>query len=192
MQDGHALASLSDEALMERVGRQDRTAYAALVERHLEHMIAVAFRMAGGRAEAEDIVQEAFLRLWRSAPAWQARNARFSTWFHRVVINLCIDLSRKRKWLPLEAAGDIDDPAPSPEEKAEDHDMQSQIADALASLPHQQRAAVTLCYYEGLSNREAADVLQTSVKAVESLLVRARRGLAEKLASFRSEICETR
>ncbi len=185
---GAALSSLSDETLMERVGAQDRQAVALLVSRHLGRGVAVAFRMTASRAEAEDVVQDAFLRVWRSAKDWERRNARFSSWFHRVVINLCIDRSRKRKFSSLDAAEEIADPALSAEEAMHIKKKNAQIAAALDVLPAQQRAAITLCYYEGLSNREAADILETSVKAVESLLVRARRSLATELLPLKAEL----
>ncbi|MDX1581204.1 MAG: sigma-70 family RNA polymerase sigma factor, partial [Alphaproteobacteria bacterium] len=109
-----SLALLSDEVLMSRIGNGDEAAYAVLMDRHVDRSLGMATRLLNNRAEAEDTLQEAFLRLWKAAPNWSAEGARFSTWFYRVVMNLCIDAKRRRKapHLALEDAPEIADSAP--------------------------------------------------------------------------------
>lgn len=175
-------ADESDEDLMARAGRGDRLAYARLLDRHLARTHAVARRFLADAAEAEDVAQEAFLRVWTQAPRWRPDGARFTTWLYRITMNLCIDRKRKVVPLPLEAAGEPEDARPGAFEQRHQDEVQAHLADALAALPENQRAAVVLSYFEGLGNGETAAILNTTVGAVESLLVRARRSLRERLA----------
>ena len=108
----------SDEALMARVARGDERAFQVLSRRHLPAMLGLARRILGSTADAEDVAQEAFLRVWTHAPRWRPL-AQFRTWLTRVVVNLCLDRKRRAPWVELEAAGDIVDPAPGAGEKAE-------------------------------------------------------------------------
>lgn len=180
----------SDDDLMRLAGSGDHTAFASLVERHMRRAGALAARVVGNKAEAEDIVQEAFLRVWLKAAEWQPEaegGARFSTWFYRVLMNLCIDRTRRVTPAPLEAAGEIADAKPDGFDNVAAGETQRRVAAAVADLPNRQRAALTLCHYEGMSNIEAAAILDLSVGAVESLLVRARRNLRESLADLAGE-----
>ncbi|BBK38717.1 RNA polymerase sigma factor [Allostella sp. ATCC 35155] len=174
-------ADESDEELMARTGRGDRLAYAGLLERHLGRVHAVARRFLADAAEAEDVAQEVFLRVWTQAPRWRPEGARLTTWLYRITMNLCIDRKRKVVPLPLEAAGEPEDDRPDAFRQRHRDEVQSHLAEALATLPENQRAAVVLSYFEGLGNGETAAILNTSVGAVESLLVRARRALKERL-----------
>ncbi|MEN3952439.1 RNA polymerase sigma factor [Iodidimonas sp. SYSU 1G8] len=188
-----ALGVLSDETLMQRVGGGDEAAYRVLVERHLGQSLGFATRVLGDRAEAEEAMQEAFLKLWRGAPNWQPGGARFTTWFYRVVLNLCIDRQRKRRGrlVPLDDAGDPADTRQDAEADLHERQVGSQIDGALGELPERQRAAISLCYLQGLSNKEAADVLDVNIKALESLLTRARAALKQRLAPLRNELMGT-
>ncbi len=177
----------SDDELMRRVSNGDRAAFATLVGHHLGRAAALAGRITGNKSDAEEIVQEAFLRTWLKAPDWQATEthasgARFSTWFYRVLVNLSIDRRRRPVALPLEAAGGAVTPGRGPFESLARDETARRVAGAVARLPTRQRAALALCYYEGMSNAEAASVLEVSVGALESLLVRARRSLREMLS----------
>jgi len=185
----------SDDALMRLAGAGDRTAFHHLMRRHLGRASRVAGRIVGDGGEAEDIVQEAFLRTWLKAPDWRAKEeggeneslpggAKFTTWFYRVVVNLCLDRRRRLRPVPLDAAGELADPAPDGLDRAAAGEEARRVAAAVAGLPARQRAALTLCYFEGMSNIEAAAVLELSVGAVESLLVRARRRLRRTLADL--------
>jgi RNA polymerase sigma-70 factor (ECF subfamily) len=164
-----------DVVLMAAVGRGDERAYAALVERHLRWALRFVERLVGSRADAEDLAQVAFLRLWQGASAWQP-SARFSTWFYRVLYNLCMDHFRART---RDAATegpdeDIADEAPSHEERIAAVQRADRVKAALAMLPERQRAALVLCYYEELSQAESAAMMGISEGALESLLSRGR------------------
>ena len=174
-----------DEELMLASGRGDREAFAQLVRRHLGRSNAIAVRMLGSAAEAEEVVQEAFLRVWQKAPSWREDGgARISTWLARVIVNLCIDRRRRARSVPLEEVPEMPDTSPGADETLALEERRQRVAAALAELPDRQRAAMVLSYYEGLSNAEVAGALETSIGAVESLLVRARRSLASLLADL--------
>jgi RNA polymerase sigma-70 factor (ECF subfamily) len=175
----------SDEDLMGRIAQGDEPAFRLLARRYAPRAIGLARRVTGNDADAEEIVQEALLRVWTNAPRWRPI-ASFRTWFYRVVLNLCLSGRRRVPFLALEAAAepvDISDPAAELEREQADR----RVAAAIAALPDRQRAAIALTYHEGLSNAETAAVLQTSVSSVEALLVRAKRTLREKLGSLLQE-----
>jgi RNA polymerase sigma-70 factor (ECF subfamily) len=171
----------SDEALMARVARGDQLAYRELSRRHLPAMLGLARRVLGNAADAEDVAQEAMLRVWTHAPRWQPL-AAFRTWLTRVVVNLCLDRKRRRPWVALEAAGEIVDPTPGVTETAEQGERERGLANAIAELPARQRTAIVLTYSEGMSNAQVADILSTSVSAVETLLIRGKQNLRARLS----------
>jgi RNA polymerase sigma-70 factor, ECF subfamily len=172
----------SDEQLMQRVAQGDEGAFRLLARRYAPRAIALARRITGNHADAEEVVQDALLRLWTNAPRWRPL-AAFRTWFYRIVLNLCLSRRRRAPFLPLEAADDPADPAPGPGAVLERDEAEHLLSAAISELPDRQRAAIVLTYHEGLSNAEAAAVLDTSVSSVEALLVRAKRSLREKLAA---------
>ena len=176
----------SDEALMARVARGDEQAFRQLARRHLPPMAGLARRILGNAAEAEDVAQEAMLRVWTHAPRWQPL-AAFRTWLTRVVVNLCLDRKRRAQWVDLEAAGEIVDPAPGAGERAESDERERFLAAAIAKLPERQRTAIVLTYNKGLSNAEVAEALDTSVSAVETLLVRGKQNLRRALSGVIDE-----
>jgi RNA polymerase sigma-70 factor, ECF subfamily len=170
----------SDEDLMARIATGDELAFRVISRRYASRALGLARRILGNEADAEEIVQEALLRLWVNAPRWRPA-AAFRTWFYRVVVNLC--LNRKRR-APFAAIDDIDepvDPSLDPMAQLESRQSDRQLADAIAGLPDRQRAAIVLTYQEGLPNAETAAVLGTTVSGVETLLVRARRALRKAL-----------
>jgi RNA polymerase sigma-70 factor (ECF subfamily) len=171
----------SDEALMARVARGDEPAFRQLSRRHLPAMLGLARRILGNAADAEDVAQEAMLRVWTHAPRWQPL-AAFRTWLTRVVVNLCLDRKRRAPWVALEAAGEIVDPAPGATDKAEQDERERLVNAAIAELPARQRMAIVLTYGDGMSNAEVADILDTSVSAVETLLVRGKQNLRARLS----------
>jgi RNA polymerase sigma-70 factor (ECF subfamily) len=173
----------SDEALMARVARGDERAFQLLARRHLPVMLGVARRILGNAADAEDVAQEALMRVWTHAPRWQPL-ALFRTWLTRVVVNLCLDRKRRAPWVELEAAGDIVDPSPGATEKAETAERERMVAGAIDNLPARQRTAIMLTYGEGMSNAEVAEILDTSVSAVETLLVRGKQNLRRALGNM--------
>jgi RNA polymerase sigma-70 factor (ECF subfamily) len=171
----------SDEALMARVAKGDQAAFRVLARRHLPAMAGLARRILGNAAEAEDVAQEAMLRVWTHAPRWQPL-AALRTWLTRVVVNLCLDRKRRAPMLELEAAGEVADPTPGAGEQAEADERDRLLAAAIESLPARQRTAIVLTYREGMSNAQVADMLETSVSAVETLLVRGKQNLRRALS----------
>lgn len=172
----------ADHELMARVARGDQTAFRLLSQRHAGPALGLARTIVGNDAIAEELVQEAFLRVWVNAPRWRP-DAAFRTWLYRIVINLCLNEKRRAAPLPLAAAGDPPDPAPGPETELAARERDRLVAAAVAALPARQRAAIVLTYTQGLSNAEAADMLDTSVSGIETLLVRAKRALRAALGS---------
>jgi RNA polymerase sigma-70 factor (ECF subfamily) len=176
----------SDEALMARVAKGDQRAYRTLAGRHLPAMLGLARRILGNAADAEEVAQEAMLRVWTHAPRWQPL-AAFRTWLTRVVVNLCLDRKRRAPWVALEAAGEIVDPTPDAAELSETDERDRLVAGAIEELPARQRTAIMLTYSEGLSNAQVAEILDTTVSAVETLLVRGKQNLRRALGTLIEE-----
>lgn len=176
----------SDEALMARVARGDQPAFRALARRHLPAMVGLARRVLGNAADADDVAQEAMLRVWTHAPRWQPV-AAFKTWLTRVVVNLCLDRKRRAAWVDLDAAGDLVDSAPGAEERMQLDERERLLRDAIGKLPERQRAAIVLTYTEGMSNAQVADILDSSVSAVETLLIRGKQNLRRALGRLFDE-----
>lgn len=170
-----------DLALLPRIARADPAACRSLVDRHLARLHALAERMLGSSADADEVCQDAFVRAWRQAGTWKPGQARFSTWLHQVVLNLCRDrLRTRRERAPLALLDEVAS-ADDPERTHQALERSRAVRRALLALPERQREALLLCHYQGLSNIEAALVLELSVDALESLLARARRALRESL-----------
>ncbi len=169
-----------DEALMRRIALGDESAFCILARRHLPAMVGLARRILGNAADAEDVVQEAMLRVWTNAPRWRPL-AAFRTWLTRVVVNLCLDRKRRVSWVELETVGEIADPAPGAGEKSETAERERWLMAAIDKLPARQRSAIVLTYGEGLSNAQVAEILGASVSAVETLLVRGKQNLRRAL-----------
>ncbi|MEE3622959.1 RNA polymerase sigma factor [Nitrospirillum sp. BR 11752] len=180
--DGHGLATSSDEYLVGRVAEGDAQAFRVLTDRHLDRTVTLARRVLGGAAEAEDVAQEAFLRLWQHAERFRPAEARFSTWFYRITMNLCLDRKRRPAHDALESVPEPVDPSLDAVALVERSELGRLVARAVDDLPERQRAAISLCYDAGLSNAEAAAAMEVSVGALETLLVRARRALRATLA----------
>lgn len=174
-----------DDALLAATAHGDQRAFAALVERHADAIHGYVFRMTGSRADAEDFTQETFLRLWRKAGSYQPGRAKVSTWLHTIAHNLTVDALRRPRAATGAAAEDFDVAADGsgPFETHAARETLERLERALAALPAQQRAALLLCQVQGFSNAEVGDILGSSVRAVESLLARARRALREALSN---------
>ncbi|MBK3775585.1 RNA polymerase sigma factor [Azospirillum sp. YIM DDC1] len=171
------LAAETDEVLMARIRAGDQAAYRTLVHRHLKRAYALARRMSGSDAEAEDIAQDAFLQVWQRRGHWTDEGAKFTTWLYRVVVNRCIDHKRRPAGEDLDSVPEPPDHAPDAVTHIQRRQVAARLRDAQDRLPPQQRAALALCYNEGLSSAEVATIMQISVTAVESLLKRARQQL---------------
>ena len=160
----------SDHDLMARAAQGEERAFRILAQRHAGRAFGLARRVLGNEALAEEIVQDALLRVWTNAPRWRPE-AAFRTWLYRVVVNLCLNARRRAPNLPLDAAGDVADVAPRADAQLETRERDQRLA-----------AAIVLTYREGLGNAEVAAVLDTSISSVETLLVRAKRTLRTALA----------
>ncbi|MGI4879475.1 MAG: RNA polymerase sigma factor [Janthinobacterium lividum] len=173
-----------DTQLVARVGRGEPAATRAFVAAKLPRVLGLATRMLSDVAEAEDVAQEAFLRVWRNATVWQPGRARFDTWLHTVVLNLCRDRLRRRRVTTGDAVPDVADPTPDAEARLIEAERGSAVANAIAGLPERQREAILLVHYQDLSGAEAAAALELSVEALESLLARGRRTLRARLGGL--------
>lgn len=168
---------------MLRVAVGSAEAFAELVERHTAALYRVSCRMLGDPHEAEDVVQECFARLWQQAPAWRPTGSGLVGWLYRIAVNLCFDRRRRLRLVIAEEVFEQPDHAPLPDCALEADELRHAVAAALADLPERYRAALVLCYYENLTAAVAAEVLELNVKAMESLLFRARRQMRSLLAS---------
>jgi RNA polymerase sigma factor (sigma-70 family) len=181
-------ADQSDEALLAAYGRGEARAARMLTDRLLPGVWRTARRLLGDEAEAEDVAQEAMLRLWRIAPEWRAGEARVSTWLYRVAINLCTDRLRRRRGVGLDAIPEPEDGAPGAAAGLMEADRMAALDAALGTLPERQRQAVVLRHLEGLANPEIAEIMGLGVEAVESLTARGKRNLAAALAGRREDL----
>jgi RNA polymerase sigma-70 factor (ECF subfamily) len=170
---------MPDEGLMALIAKDDHQAFAVLVERHTQRFFNTAYRYCPHVETAEDIVQDAFVKLWTKREKWDpTRGAKFTTWFTRIVTNQALDVLRKNK---PEYDTDRIEMFESTNTAADEHIMHMQRAQALeqaiAALPDRQKTALNLCTYDGFSNKETAQAMDIGVKALESLLMRAKQGI---------------
>jgi len=173
-------ARQADQALMARVSQGDAHAFQQLVNSGIDRVLAVARRILGDDIEAEDVAQDVFLRLWRQAEQWEGGRAQVSTWLYRVTVNSCIDRLRARKEQTVDELPEISGSA-TQLQALEEEDLRDYMDAALQVLPERQRMALVLFHYENLSMSVVAEILDSSVEAVESLLARGRRTLKKNL-----------
>lgn len=178
----------ADAVLLSRYAAGDAAAARLLAAALTPRLFAHARRVLGDDAAAQDVVQEAMLRLWKIAPKWRAGEAKVSTWAYRVVANLCTDQLRKRHMVALDAVAEPVDPGRSPEDRMQATARVDALQAALSTLPERQRQAVVLRHIEGLSNGEIGDILGVGVEAVESLTARGKRGLTTALSGQRAAL----
>ena len=173
----------TDEGLVGRIQKGDHQAFAILVKRHTDKFYGLAWRLLGNDAEADDVVQDAFLKLWAQPDLYKAdTGARFTTWFYRVVSNMALDRLRGRKrWIGPEVLETMADSGKLSDQGYEEKEMQRHIEQSIAVLPERQKLALNLCFYEGISVQDTASVIGISEKAVESLLMRAKSSLRNDL-----------
>jgi RNA polymerase sigma-70 factor, ECF subfamily len=185
----------SSEDLMARIAKGDNDAFEILVARHQTSILNLIYRFIGDRTQAKDLAQEVFIRVWQAAKTYKPE-ARFTTWIYRIATNVCFNelkSARRRKWFSFHRSDEdgehaleetLADRAPSAEDILLERERSRQISDALRSLPDNQRMALILKRYDDLSYAEIAQIIGCSVSAVESLLIRAKRTLQEKLKNF--------
>lgn len=181
---GLAPSADPDEELLRRVAVGDPAAIQAMVARKLPRLLSLATRMLGDPVEAEDVAQEAMLRVWKQAPKWRPGQARFDTWLHRVGLNLCYDRLRRKRETPIDRIPEMVDDSPAPDRGLLAAETGARVQSVLLKLPERQREAIVLCHYQELGNIEAAHLMGVSVEALESLLSRARRSLRLSLADM--------
>ncbi|MDR3440907.1 sigma-70 family RNA polymerase sigma factor [Telmatospirillum sp.] len=173
-----------DDVLMSQVADGNASAFEVLARRHMRRALAIAQGVVGNPSDADEIAQEAFMRVWEFAGRWTPGRAQFTTWLHRIVLNLSLDRRRKPQWVAFEAVGEVaDDREPSATETVARRERESAIERAMRKIPPRQRAAISLFYFEGLSGKAASDALGISVAAFEQLLLRARRAIKAELAT---------
>lgn len=166
---------------MADVAAGDRAAFEVLSRRHLRRSLALAYRILNNSADAEEVVQDAFMHVWEHAVNWRGDGSQFSTWLYRIVVNRCLDYRRRRTFAPIEDAVEV----PAREADAftvvQERQLASKVDAAIAALPERQRLALGLSYYADVGCSEAAHILNVSTSAMESLLVRARRAVRSQL-----------
>lgn len=166
---------------MAQVVQGDRSAFATLVARHLDPVHRYLSRLSGSSADADDLSQETFLRVWQRAGSYRPGTVAFTTWLHRVAHNLAVDAARRRREQTGVSLDLVEDEHADPATRAADDESARRLDGAIAALPPNQRAALLLCQVQGFSNRDAGAILGVSVRSLESLLARARRNLRQTL-----------
>lgn len=177
-----------DSELLDKLATGDEAAFRMLVERHIDRAYAIALRIVGNAADAEDVVQDSMLKIWSHRGRWQHGRAKFSTWLYRVISNRCIDLRRKPRNENVETVPEVADGQPGAVEIIERNELNGMLELAMQRLPEQQRIAVIFSYHENMSNGEIAQVMDTTVAAVESLLKRGRQQLRQLLRKHERDI----
>jgi len=177
------LESSTDEKLMSMIVRGDKQAFNKFLLRHLQSIVSFSSRYANDFSAAEDIAQEAFTRVWVKAESWTSKGVSPLSWVYRITYNLCIDYLRNKRGQVNTKSSEPIDVSLTPEEQLISNDKTKLLNESLMQLPERQRSAIMLCAYQGLSNIEAASVLDCSVEALESLLSRGRRTLKKKMES---------
>lgn len=180
-----------DDLLLQRVALSDETAFRRLVERHVDRAYGLALRILRNSADAEDVAQDTMLKVWTQRGNWQVGRARFSTWLYRVVTNRCLDIHRRPKTEAMETCADPADVAPDAVTSIHRSEVSLLLDRAMGGLPEQQRIALILSYTDDLKNAEIAEIMQTTVMAVESLLKRGRQQLRHFLRNAESDIRES-
>ena len=179
-----------DDELLLRIGQNDEAAFRALVERHVDRCYTLALRVLRNAADADDVVQDVLLKVWQNRGTWQAGKAKFSTWLYRVITNRCLDLRRRPRTEDMDNAPEQADDHPDALISMQRDELSNMLERAMAYLPDQQRIALILSYTDDLSNSEIAEIMETTVAAVESLLKRGRQQLRHSLRNEEGEIRE--
>lgn len=177
----------TDETLLSGIAAGDTRALRTLSDRHAGKIFALSYRMLGSADEADEVAQEALIRIWKNAGGWDPGRAAFTTWLHRVVTNLCLDRLRRRKDGSELEENLLPPVGPVAECRIAGKELGAIVAAGIASLPDRQRAALVLFHYEEHPVGEIAEILETTEVSVESLLARARRSLRENLKADLTE-----
>jgi RNA polymerase sigma-70 factor (ECF subfamily) len=171
-----------DESLIRQIQEGKHEAFVEIVDRHSKRFYSLAYRLLFSKNDAEDTVQQAFLKLWERRLFWnQQKGAKFTTWFYQVVVNLCLDHNRRKKPVTFSEGMEPFDKQDGPEMLLDEKRKHALLDRFIKELPERQQLALTLCFYEGLSNKEAAEIIGIKLKALQSLIMRAKTTLKEKL-----------
>ncbi|MCD6034281.1 MAG: polymerase sigma-70 factor family protein [Rickettsiales bacterium] len=174
----------TDDQLLSSIQDGSHSAFATLVNRHTGKFYSLAYRYTSHREEAEDIVQTAFLKLWERPDMWdRERKILFTTWFYKVVVNICLDRKKRATPLPIPDDMPLADSRRNQEEESLVREEQRLLEEAMTSLPKRQKTALNLCFYEGLSQKDVAQIMGTSVKAVQSLVTHAKSALKQHITA---------
>ena len=185
----HDATNMTDADLLAAFAAGDRDAALTLTQRLTPRVMGQAFRMLGNRAQAEDVAQDAMMRLWKIAPDWDADRAQVTTWLYRVVANLCTDVLRKRgRGVALDEIEEPSSDAPSVAQTLQTRAREDALRTALADLPERQAQAVSLRHLEELGNPQIAVIMDTNERTVESLIARGKRALIARLSGRKSEL----
>lgn len=180
-----AWADKQDDELLALIRDGSHPAFAALVERHNARFYRLAYRYLQNREAAEDAVQDAFVKLWENPSLWQpARNSKFTTWFYRIVVNLCLDLRKRKKPEALQDEALVPDERETADQALAHAQEQRLLEREIAALPERQRMALDLCFNEELTNQEAADAMGLNLKALQSLVMRAKTTLKQRMKNY--------
>lgn len=174
---GRGTANDPDADLIAGLKAGDKIALSKLMERHMSTIYNQAYYMLGDQTAAEDMTQTVFLKTWQNIKTWKSGNAKLVTWMRRVTTNACLDQLRKKKPIYTDNVPEVVDRADTPFEALSRKDQSKRVKTALQKLSDKQRSAVTLSYYQGLSQRDGAAAMDISEGAYESLLVRGRKAL---------------
>lgn len=186
-----ATESPDDEYLLRQIQKGDNAAFATLVKRHSTKYYNLAFRYMLNRESAEDVVQTAFLKLFENPGIWNPKKkVKFTTWFYRIVVNLCLDNKKKYTTVQLPETFEVSDGKLNQEEETLAQETKTLLAAEIASLPDRQKTALILCFYEDMSHKEAAEILAVSIQALQSLLMRAKETLKIKMKEYLRDINE--
>lgn len=189
-------SGLDDEDLIPLIEAGNHQAFAEIVTRHTDRFFALAFRSLGDQADADDVVQAAFVKLWQMPHAWNAnKKAKFTTWFYRIIINACHDHRRKYKRLLIVDNEILESSSQSTtceqsglEQRQNEQWQQDCLEQAIFELSSSQRDALNLVVYGGLQQKHAADIMGISLKAIESLLHRAKKSLQQSINKTKHNI----
>jgi len=180
------VSEMDDNGLMVLVQQGDHRAFSILVRRHTQKFFNLAFRTLHNEADAQDIVQACFVKLWQTPSIWSDdKGAKFTTWFYRVVLNACEDLRRKntvRAYTNIDDMTGLSDAQKLQEEHMVAAQKKTDLERAISFLPDRQKEALNLVFYQELKQKDAANIMGVGLKALESLLSRAKAGVRDALA----------
>ncbi len=182
------MTDASDETLMARVQERDQQAFARLLDRHAQSLRNFLYRFSQNTADADELCQETFLRVWQHAARWEPGRVQFNTWLFRIGHNLAIDRLRKHRETISDQLPEQSDESAELSQALSREQARDTLRAEIAKLPERQRTALLLCHFQGMSYQQAADILEVSVEALESLIARARRRLKQTLKPLVKDI----